>query len=101
MPPQGESTGLAIEDGVLIAEVLGRRASRTIEQLFADYETVRKPVIDRYYSDAIRAMKYGFIKTSGLTFILLEWVVWLYLLIKKWRQQEHFASDVRRLELPA
>ena len=92
---------MAIEDGVLIAKVLERRASRTVDQLFVDYETLRKPVIDRYYRDSIRAMNYGFVKTSGLTFILLEWVAWLYLLIKKWRQEEHFAGDVRKLKMPA
>ncbi|KHN97901.1 salicylate hydroxylase [Metarhizium album ARSEF 1941] len=41
MPPQGEGTGVAIEDGVLLACVLSRRATRDIPTMFRDYETLR------------------------------------------------------------
>ncbi|KAH6651556.1 hypothetical protein BKA67DRAFT_679798 [Truncatella angustata] len=101
MPPQGESTGIAIEDGVLIARVLERRRSRTVEQLFSDFVSVRKPVVDKYYRASIWAMENGFQETSWWKSIIIEWGIWLYLLVKRWRQENHFAQDVRSVPLPA
>lgn len=49
MPPIGESIGFAIEDGALIARVLTRHRERDVAQLFADYETLRRPAVDRLY----------------------------------------------------
>ncbi|KAK9780176.1 putative Fungal-specific transcription factor domain-containing protein [Seiridium cardinale] len=93
MPPQGESTGLAIEDGVLIARVLERRKSRTVEQLFADFVSVRKPVVDKYYSDSVWAMENGFQRASWWKSIIIEWGIWFYLIVKRWRQDDHFSQD--------
>ena len=101
MPPQGESTGLAIEDGVLFARVFERRESRTIDQLFWDFETLRRPVIDKYHKDAVWAMEHGFRETTWLGSIFIEWGIWLYLLVKRWKQEDHFAQDVRNVSLPA
>lgn len=100
MPPAGESTGLAIEDGVLLAHVLRGRWSRSMEQLIQDFETVRRPVIEKYHKDAGWAMKYGFAKRSWLMSIVAEWGIWLFLMFKRWGQVNHFAGDVRDLELP-
>ena len=55
----------------------GGRASRKIEIPYAGYETMCKPVIGRHYRNAIRTTQYGFIKMSGLTFILLVLGVWI------------------------
>ncbi|KAI1327974.1 hypothetical protein F5Y16DRAFT_370263 [Xylariaceae sp. FL0255] len=101
MPPQGESTGLAIEDGVLLAHVFSRRETRTVEQLFTDFEALRKPVIDTHYNNATWAMEHGFGKRSWFGTIVFEWAVWVYLLLRRWGQEKHFAGDVRDLELPA
>ena len=50
MPPQGESTGIALEDGVLLARILRERhATHTIPQLVATYEALRRPTIDKLY----------------------------------------------------
>lgn len=102
MPPQGESTGLAIEDGMLIARVLERRDTRTVPQLLSDFEAIRKPVIDKYYADAIWELQHGFTKTSSWwAGMLLEWATWAYVLVKKrWGQENHFGSDVRTMQLP-
>lgn len=101
MPPQGESTGLAIEDAMLIAHVFERRGSRTVEQLFADYEAVRRSVVDKHFGDAVWALKHIFAETSWVMGIFHEWATWLYLLLKRWGQEDHFGGDVRKLELPA
>jgi hypothetical protein len=100
MPPQGESTGYAIEDGVLIAHLLQSGQDRTAEQLVANFETVRRPVIGKYYRDALWVMEHGFAKRSWLMSIPIEWGVWMYLLVKKWSQENHFAGDVRDIKLP-
>ncbi|KAI1270487.1 hypothetical protein F5Y18DRAFT_368455 [Xylariaceae sp. FL1019] len=101
MPPQGESTGIAIEDGVLLAHVFSRRETRSVSQLFADYEALRRPVIDKHFEDSVWAMKHGFAKRSWLGAILMEWAMWVYLSLRRWSQESHFAGDVRELELPA
>lgn len=53
MPPQGESTGVAIEDGVLLAHVLSRRNSRSVDQLLADYEKLRRQDINGIYKSSM------------------------------------------------
>ena len=53
MPPQGESIGIAIEDGLILAEIFEQRDSKTIEQLLAAYEERRRPLIERYYDEAV------------------------------------------------
>ncbi|KAI1875133.1 uncharacterized protein JN550_002562 [Neoarthrinium moseri] len=100
MPPQGESTGLAIEDAILLAHILRKRGSQTVEQMFSQFQALRKPEIDKYYKDAMWAMQYGFQKRSWLSSIIMDWAIWVYLLLKRWRQQNHFDRDVRKLPLP-
>ena len=100
MPPAGESTGLALEDAVLIAHVLRGRWPRSTEQLVEDFVAIRRPVIEKYHKDAIWATEHGFVKRSWLMSIVMEWGVWLFLLVKRWQQVNHFAGDVRDIKLP-
>ncbi|KAK7227501.1 hypothetical protein V2G26_015504 [Clonostachys chloroleuca] len=100
MPPQGESTGIAIEDGVLIARILEQSDTKSIDQMFADYEKVRRVVIDKHYVDAERMAKFGFSNTTGLAAIAMEWITSAYMFVRKWNQTADFAGDVRELELP-
>jgi 2-polyprenyl-6-methoxyphenol hydroxylase-like FAD-dependent oxidoreductase len=101
MPPQGESTGLAIEDAILLARIFERRESRSVERLFLDFEAVRESTIEQYHKEAMWAMRNGFAQRSWYTAIVLEWFTWIYLLYKRWVQVEHFAGDVREIALPA
>lgn len=101
MPPQGESTGISIEDGVLIAEIFRRRESRSVEQLFSDHEAVRRDVIDKHYRDAEFFARLSFKKTSGVFAYIWEFVTAFFMLLKKLQQVDHFKGDVRNLELPA
>ena len=100
MPPQGESTGVAIEDGVLLAHVFSRHRERTVEQLFSDYEKLRRPVIDKYFDDATFRWKTGNTANSWWFAVLMEWFTMLYLMVQRWRQEDHFSGDVRKLALP-
>ena len=101
MPPQGESTGLAIEDGVLLARILSRRATRSIDQLFADFQSVRRPEIKRHYAASMTAMRYGAGGFPWYAAVLFEWVSWMYFLWRRWNQVDHYSSDVEKMELPA
>ena len=101
MPPQGESTGLSLEDGVLIARVFERRATRSLDQLFADYEAVRKPVIDKHYDSAVWGMNHSLSETTGLMDVFVEWVTSWFLWFRGHGDQDQVGGDVRNLELPA
>ena len=102
MSPQGESTGVAIEDGVLIAEVFRRRATRSIKQLFSDHESVRRDAIDTQYNAAERMAKFGFAKKpKGVLGLVMEVVTAIFIQISKWLQSgDYFKGDVRGIKLP-
>ncbi|KAH8682048.1 hypothetical protein BX600DRAFT_429941 [Xylariales sp. PMI_506] len=52
MPVQGESIGIAFDDGLLLAEVFKNRESRTASSLLGDYTSIRQPVVDKLYEAA-------------------------------------------------
>lgn len=100
MPPLGESTGIAIEDGVLFAHVLSRRETRTAQQLFADYERLRRSDVDTSYKESITRWNATPTSRSWLGAVVVDWVTWGYVAVMNWRT-DHFARDVRELALPA
>ena len=53
MPPQGESTGFAIEDAVLISRVFERFPQGDISRIFKVYENTRRARIDKAYKEAV------------------------------------------------
>lgn len=100
MPPQGESTGIAIEDGILLAQVLVRRATRTVDQLFSDFESVRRDAIDKHYRDAEKMGKLITSKPSGFMGVVMDLVIMVFMWAKKRQQIDHFKGDVRNIDLP-
>ncbi|KAH8680692.1 hypothetical protein BX600DRAFT_444920 [Xylariales sp. PMI_506] len=54
MLPQGQSTGVAIEDGAELAKVFEKRASKTIVQLFEEYEKRRRSPVNEDYESTVR-----------------------------------------------
>lgn len=101
MPPQGESTGIAIEDGMLIAEVLRRRSTRPVNKLFSDYESVRRGVIDKHYQEAEKMGKLISSKPSGVMGVIMDLVLMVLMWVRKRQQVDHFKGDVRDIDLPA
>jgi 2-polyprenyl-6-methoxyphenol hydroxylase-like FAD-dependent oxidoreductase len=102
MPPVGESIGLAIEDGALIAHVLTRHTERTVTQLFADYETLRRPTIDSIYSSTVA--RWNMILKEDVGWfgnIFWDYMTIVYFMLLAWRQTDYFAADVANIELPA
>jgi len=52
MPPRGESSGLAIEDAVLLGRVIERFPEKCVTDIFTSYEMTRKPRVSLAYKDA-------------------------------------------------
>ncbi|KAG7294133.1 hypothetical protein NEMBOFW57_004197 [Staphylotrichum longicolle] len=100
MPPQGESTGVAIEDGMLLARVFSRRDTRSVAQMLADYEVLRRPVIKKTYDESMfRWERVG--DKSWLGIVVMEWFSMLYIWIMNSWSKDNFGRDVRTLDLPA
>lgn len=101
MPPQGESTGLAIEDGVLLARVLQRHTSRSVSQLCDDFVMLRQKTIDKVYKETLWRWQHAGGEDSGwLWGIVVEWMSMVFLTLMSYRKEDYFASDVDRMQLP-
>ena len=98
MPPQGESTGVAIEDGVLLAHVLSRKDTRTVAQLLGDYEKLRRKDIETLYKSTMQRFQMKG-PTSWLGLIMWDWMAWAVVTWTNW-SSDHFGRDVRKLKLP-
>ncbi|KAF5582546.1 salicylate hydroxylase [Fusarium pseudoanthophilum] len=59
MPPQGESTGIAIEDGVLFAHVLSEGIKQGVPYVMEAYETLRRDDINKLYEETMFRWKAG------------------------------------------
>ncbi|KAF4418712.1 salicylate hydroxylase [Fusarium acutatum] len=53
MPPQGESTGIAIEDGVLFAHVLGKGIVKGVPYVVEAYEALRRDDIGKLHDETM------------------------------------------------
>lgn len=100
MPPQGESTAFAIEDGVLLAHVFSRRDKRSIGQLFSDYEVLRRAVINKHYRSTVWGFESSNADSSWLKAVFMEYATKIYLMVHRWGKADYFANDVRKLDLP-
>lgn len=101
MPPQGESTGVAIEDGVLIARILQRHTERSIPQLFDDYEKLRRAPIDKLYKESVWRWDNAAKDDSGwLHAVFNDWMITAVLAFMDFNKSDYFANDVENLQLP-
>jgi salicylate hydroxylase len=96
MPPQGESTGLAIEDGVLLARVLS--SEKAIQGAFRVYEKTRRPRIDTAYKEAVS--RWENVKDRGWFMQkVMEWLMWAVLWYKWGAFESSLSYDVRNEEI--
>ncbi|KAJ4165313.1 hypothetical protein LMH87_006950 [Akanthomyces muscarius] len=98
MPPQEESTGVAIEDGVLLAHVLSRRDGRSVPRMIADYEALRRADVAALHKTSMARWKSP-APAGWVGRIMMEWMAWLVVSYLNWTS-DHFARDVRNLPLP-
>src|ERR1700712_2014929 len=95
MPPQGESTGLAIGDGVLLARVITSSPGKSIQETFQSYEKTRRPRIDVAYKEAVS--RWENVKDRSWVFQkVLEWMMWAFLWYKMFDYESSFSYDVRK-----
>lgn len=110
MPPQGESTGFAIEDAVLFARIMkeahehierfDESAEQTgdIDAVFHRYERNRRNRIDEAFAEA--DMRWDLAKDKGwLASVLLDWLTPWFLWWTKSAREKNFRLDVRSFEL--
>ena len=89
---------MAIEDGVLLARVLGRQSTRSVAQMFHDYESLRRGDIRKLYRETMG--RWNSSVTSGwIGGIVMEWMTWLVVKAMTMRPN-YFARDVRQIPLP-
>jgi salicylate hydroxylase len=98
MPPQGESTGLAIEDGVLLARVFKSDPERTIQDVFRIYEITRRPRIDAAYKEAMFRWE-GVKDRNWILQKAIEWLLWVFLWYKMSTFEESISYDVQKEEI--
>jgi salicylate hydroxylase len=98
MPPQGESTGLAIEDGVLLARIFSLSSERPIQEAFGVYVKTRRPRIDTAYKEAV--MRWENVKDKSWFFQkIIEWLTWVFLWYKMADFESSMSYDVRKEEI--
>ena len=98
MPPQGESTGLAIEDAVLFARVLECTPQTSVEANFQLYEKTRRPRIDTAYKEAVARWE-NVKDRSWFLQKVIEWMMWVYLWYKMGDFEASMSYDVRKEEI--
>lgn len=95
IPPQGESTGLAIEDSVLLARVLSSPSEMSVQEAFRVYEKTRRPRIDTAHKDAV--FRWENVKDrSWFVQKIIEWLLWVFLWYKMDAFEASLFYDVRK-----
>ncbi len=98
---RARGTGVAIEDGGPCCTLFQRRASRTMAQLFADYEALRRETIEKLYKDTTWRWENAAVPDAGWVWsIVVEWITMMFLFFMNLRQEDYFANDVEKLQLP-
>lgn len=94
---------MAIEDGVLLAHVLSRRTTRNVSQMIADYDALRRQVVDGLWKEADWRWQGAATPDAGwFSTFMKEWVMssMFFIAMMNRRSKTQFASDVESLPLP-
>jgi salicylate hydroxylase len=110
MPPQGESTGLALEDAVIFARLLGLHLGQSskssnqdeeatdFKRVFSSYLSHRFARIDEAYNEA--NMRWEQVKDSGwLVQKVKEWLTWVFMWWMSRTKAKYFEEDWGSVEL--
>lgn len=102
MPPQGESTGIVFEDGVLFARCLGRWMEKDdgapVKEAFDAYEKLRRGRIEIAWDESRSVVKT--VNDAGwlghrIKLTIVPWYLWW----TKGYREAHFIEDVTTSEL--
>lgn len=101
MPPQGEATGIVLEDTVLFARSLARQqelGTGTFTDAFAAYERLRRERIDAAFKESGAVVKTvqdaGWLGHTIKCFIV-PWFLWF----TSGKREKHFVEDVTTSDL--
>ncbi|KAF2200809.1 FAD/NAD(P)-binding domain-containing protein [Delitschia confertaspora ATCC 74209] len=105
MPPQGESTGIVFEDGVLFSRCIarwmekgGEKGGMPVREAFEAYEKLRRGRIDAAFEESQSVVKT--VRDAGwLGHIVKMRIVPWYLWWTRAEREGHFVEDVTRKEL--
>jgi len=104
MPPQGESTGFAIEDALLFSRIMKDAVEQAGDQtvdvsaVFARYERNRRKRINEAFAEA--DMRWETVKDKGwLVSVLLDWFTPIWLWWTKAARENNYRYDVTTAEL--
>jgi 2-polyprenyl-6-methoxyphenol hydroxylase-like FAD-dependent oxidoreductase len=86
---------------VLIAHILSRSASRSVEQLFSDYESVRRADIEKHYKGAEKMGKMVTSKPPGVRGLIMDLITMVFIFLQRMTATDDFEGDVRNVKLPA
>lgn len=106
MPPQGESTGIVFEDGVLFSRVLARWMEKShngtdetpVKEAFDAYETLRRARIETAWDESQSVVKTAQ-EVGWLGHRIKMNVVPWYLWWTKGYREKHFVEDVTTCEI--
>lgn len=102
MPPQGESTGIVFEDGVLFARCIGRWMEKDdgapVKEAFDAYERLRRARIETAWEESQSVVKT--VNDAGwvghrIKLAIVPWYLWW----TRGYREKHFVEDVTTSEL--
>jgi salicylate hydroxylase len=98
MPPRGESIGFALEDVVLLSRIIERRVTKTPEEMFQEYDHLRRGRIEKAYDDA--NWGWGKNKDKGwFASLMMEYAMNMILWWTKTSRDKELLYDVRDIKL--
>ena len=98
MPPQGESTGYALEDAILFARAMATKVDTGLGDVFDTYQKVRRGRINKAYDEA--AFGWETQKDCGwFTFLLQTWFTTAFLWWTSTARQKRYSEDVGMMNL--
>jgi len=95
MPPQGESTGIVLEDGILLARCLLRKQvmQGSIKEAFDAYEKLRRARINSAYEES-QAVVNSVKDVGAFGHTLKTFIIPIYLRYSQAQREKHFIEDV-------
>ncbi|WPH03526.1 Salicylate hydroxylase [Acrodontium crateriforme] len=95
MPPQGESTGICIEDSIAFAHMFNTHLPDGLERVFDAYEQLRREPVEAAYQTA--ALRWENVKDCGwLTYKMRVWMTPWFLWWTANAREAEFAEDLVR-----
>ncbi|KAG0644083.1 hypothetical protein HOY80DRAFT_942737 [Tuber brumale] len=100
MPPHGGSQGfsLALEDAVILARLFEKEGLDDLEKVFARFEEVRKPRVDKIYIQANKSWE-GIKDIGWFANMVKEFFLWIYLIFFAKSVEESYMYDPHKVEI--